>query len=307
MPQKWFECPDGGLIETQDCVALNGCRMGARCMSRPMLQKMARQRTWNGKPSVTQLLNGTYESMLKIREDYPEKPDGLIFSLLGTTVHTDLDKENGEGLLTEDDIGRLESDDGVTGLPDLVADEFGEVVLVDYKVSGSFKIAKALGLEYKLIESETEVYKQKAYIKDPDGGPTIVREKGQFKLTKLWDRNLAKQDCFEWVMQTNKYRLMLFEKKGIKVDKIIVQAIVRDGGTMSAKERGVVDRSYMIPIPILEDSVVSEYFNKKSLALLEAVAMDDWNEKCSVTETWGGRKCEEYCSVRHFCKFVNAK
>ncbi len=301
---KWFVCPDGGLIETEECVKQNGCRLHNRCMSRPALQQMSRNRMWDGKPSVTQLLIGTYEAMLRVTSDYLESPDSMVFSLLGTTVHNKLDQASGDGIMTEDDIGRIESDDGVTGLPDLITDEFNETVLMDYKVAGSFKVAKALGLEFDLVESASDVYKQKTYIKDKEGN-TIVREKGQPKMLKIWKQNISKQDCFEWSMQTNKYRVMVQQKKGIKIDKIVIQAFVRDGGTQASKERGVVNRSYLIPIPILPDEEIEAYFSKKRDDLISAVEQKDWHEKCSDTETWNGRKCQEYCSVRHYCKWIN--
>ncbi|GAI25908.1 unnamed protein product, partial [marine sediment metagenome] len=87
---------------------------------------MARQRLWTGKPSTTQLINGTRLELLKITTDYFIDPQKLAFALLGTKHHEDL--EDADFLVEE----KLEDKD-MTGIMDFWDDQ--EETLYDYKTS----------------------------------------------------------------------------------------------------------------------------------------------------------------------------
>ncbi len=295
-----FICPDGAEIEIRECIAK--CRLGARCLTKQTLFKLSEVRPWKGIPSVTQLLKGTYQAFLEITEDYAEDPNSMAFKLLGITVHAGLDTSV-SGTLSEDDMGRLISKDGISGLPDLYEEEDGKRILTDYKTSGSYKITKALGIAYTLQDSQTEVYKQKTVVTDPITKEKITRLKGEPKLLKVWKEDLSKQDCKDWVLQLNYYRLMM-EEAGFPIDMLRVQSIIRDGGLQVATTRGLDKLMYLIPIPILSNDEINDYFIPKKNDLLAALVANNWSTQCTDEETWEGRKCGNYCPVSKQCRYV---
>ena len=58
MPLTQFICPDKERVTISQCLSGN-CRMSNRCAPLGYLQLCARQRPWEGKASVTQLIDGT--------------------------------------------------------------------------------------------------------------------------------------------------------------------------------------------------------------------------------------------------------
>lgn len=287
MPLKWFICPDGQKIEVGDCLKEGGCRMNNRCATRSYLKLAAQERPWTGKPSTTQLIAGTLYAFLKLVKDYAVAPDSKAFMINGTNGHAKLE-EAGDG----DEYSKLEevfANSDISGISDVIEEELSIITLWDYKVSGSFKVQKALG--YKVVEEETdEVYK-------------TGKRKGEKKTTKILVYKPEIQDTFDWTMQENKYRIEYEKKSGKKIAKLKIQIIVRDGNTYIARQRGVFLNVYTINIPILEDSVVQEYFNKKKEDLFKALEQGHWNEICTKHENWDGLKCEKYCEVAEFCNY----
>ena len=297
MPLTKFVCPDGNTIDLQDC--LKQCRIKKRCLTKPTLIQLSKVREWKGTPSVTQLLNGTYQSFLRITKDYAENPDGMAYRLLGTTVHKGLEELEDDSMMVESsNVGS----DGISGTSDLVETEGNWNILTDYKTSGSYKVAKALGAYQTHEDSPTEVYKQKTAV--TINGQKITRLKGEPKIIKKWKFSLRRQDCKDWVLQLNKYRLD-FEEKGISIDEMRIQAIIRDGGTMNARNNGLDKNIYLIHIPFMHDDDVKSYFKEKKENLIAALERGDWDYKCSEEETWNGIKCERFCEVKEFCKFMN--
>lgn len=290
MPLKRFICPDGEQIDTELCLSHNGCRMDRRCMLWALLKEVSRQRVWTGKPSTTQLLKGTCQAYLELTEDYAVKPSDEMYKILGTKIHSRLETE-GHNQITEE---RLEWE-GITGIIDVLYEEDGQQVLADYKVSGSFPIARALGLKSKSIRSKTEKYKRKT----TSGGRVYLA--GEYKVEKEWYRDKESVDFGTWREQINFYRVML-EHVGFKIDRMVVQAIVRDGGTRAAVQYGVFGKSYLIDIPKINDLEIISYFKHKRDALLSALETKKTPAPCSAGESWGGRKCESFCSVSKFCK-----
>ena len=142
-----FVCKDGSKIELSKCLADNGCPFQSRCMTRPMLRCISEQREWKGVMSTTQGFKGTRQAYLEITQDYSIRPDDRVFMLLGTTVHGALEKKGDDVSLAELDL----SDEHGSVRPDLVETEGDTNILIDYKTSGSFIIAQALGL-YKVEE-----------------------------------------------------------------------------------------------------------------------------------------------------------
>jgi dimethylargininase len=56
--------------KTTECLKEGGCRMESRCATRSYLQLVRRERPWTGRPSTTQLIQGTMCSFLKLTRDY---------------------------------------------------------------------------------------------------------------------------------------------------------------------------------------------------------------------------------------------
>lgn len=124
---KYFICPDGEQVIIEDC--LKSCRMNDRhkCPDLPILERIASgRRTWTGTPSVTQLICGTCQAYLQIKNDYAVKPDDSVFAILGTAVHS----------LIEQDNDRTTSKTlRISGVPD----RYDDTQIIDYKVSGIYK------------------------------------------------------------------------------------------------------------------------------------------------------------------------
>ena len=141
--------------------------MGDRCATRSYLRLVSNERPWKGKPSTTQLINGTKLAFLKLTKDFARSPDDSAFMIHGTKGHGNLEA-------AEDDLSMLEEkftdDENDTGIADVIEMEFKKTILVDYKTSGSYKVAKALGFSviteatgeyhYKMVDKDTgEIYK----------------------------------------------------------------------------------------------------------------------------------------------------
>jgi hypothetical protein len=275
--RKGFVCPDGTLKTFEECLRDGGCP--SRCISRSSLKLMAIARPWTGKPSTTQLINGTMMEYLKIKHDYYENPQHNSYAILGTRVHGGLAS-------TDDEISILEEkleDDVSSGTLDFLEHENNIGVLGDHKVCGFYKVLRARGFFSQDVEAGE--YKT---------GP----KKGKPKFEKQWFQ--GKPDCFEWTMQLNRYR-MLVEKAGFKVDKMKIEATIRDFNS-SPREKG---RYILKPIEYFEvekwsDDFVQTFFNQKNKDLLFALE-NGWKIPCSERERWNDRRCEKYCSVAKFC------
>ena len=284
MPIRWFLCPDSGKTEIADCLKEGGCRMNSRCATPAYLRMAASDRPWTGKPSTTQLIQGTQCAFLKITKEYTVCPYDRAFMIHGTNAHNKLEGYGDDYSITEvklDGAGTPE-----TGIFDVLIQEDGKNVLVDYKTSGSYKVKIALG--WRVIDVETEgVYKS---------GP----RKGQPRTAKMLKRDDAWIDRDEWELQLNKYRIEI-EKRGYPVDEMRIQCIVRDGNTWMARSRGVLRNVYYFKIRWLDDDVVLAYFKRKREALFAALKAGDCESLCTAKENWGGIKCEKYCEVAEFC------
>jgi hypothetical protein len=284
---KNFICPDGQQIPIADCLKEGGCRMGDRCATRSFLRLAGKDRPWTGRPSTTMLIRGTMESFLRLTRDYATSPDGRAFMINGTKGHAVLEESTDEYSLLEE---KFDSPDvEITGISDVIETELGESILVDNKVSGSFKVAKALG--FKVVERPSgEFYKS-------------GKRKGQEKTIKELVRDEQYIDRWEWELQLNKYRIEAKKKLGIDISKLKIQCLVRDGGTFIARSRGVFRNIYYFRIATLLDGEVLEFFSQKKYDLERALENGRWDQPCSGKENWDGLKCARYCDVAEFCSF----
>jgi hypothetical protein len=309
---KWFNCPDGGFIEVPKCLTPNGCRVGERCMSLRNLLLIGNERVWTGTPSVTQLINGTRMAWLRLLVPYIVKPKQQMWPLLGTRVHTGLEDAPGSAGFKILEEVKLRNDI-CTGMADLYINENGVGLLSDTKVSGSYKVAKALGLTFEMMDHpEGEVYK-----KSGKWGKA-----GEVKQVKTWTENPNLADLYDWTLQLNMYRFMLekaqfrnindipdWARHGVGVDAIKIDCIVRDGNTSIAESRGIQEPHYLIKIPHLEDKEVVDYFEGKAIQLSKAITYghNDPPPRCSKLENWDGRRCAGYCEVAYACEAVDAE
>ena len=288
MPMVGFICDDGGRCTFEEC--FKECRLKGkinpvtgrpyvpcgRCLSVPTLRTLSKQREWNGKPSTTQLLRGTRESFLIITKDYYVRPYSLMFALLGTGTHAKI-----EGGMSMDDIGEERLDDGVsTGAFDYWSPEDGGT-LFDYKTYGSFVVAKHLGIGTK-----------KELIGHYKNG------KPRYQTVFTYDNH---KDMFDLAVQMNDYRIKLKKCLNKDTENMVCEVIVKDGGTYMAKNRGVTENAYIIPVNKISDRWVERYMRRKAGDLITALEKNKLPPPCRPREAWHGRKCDGFCPVREFC------
>jgi len=282
---EWFKCPDGKIIPVKDC--LQECRMEERCLTLPTLLLISEEREWNGVASTTQLLNGTMLEFLKLTQPYVVDPDKRAFMLAGTKHHAGLEEfANKLGLPAEIALN-IDRD-----IFDLLEPDNGGYTLTDYKLWGSFKVAKALGI--------VEVGKQP----DPSGATYKTSGRwgkaGDAKLVPVFQQMPQEADNWEAELQLNRYRIML-EERGIKINRMQLQVTVRDGGLAIAHSRGLTRNTYRIPIKMLDDGKVLSYFDDKAAKLAKALEQGSWDEPCNERECWDGVRCRDYCEVARNC------
>lgn len=289
MPYTKFICPDGFEIPIGEC--LTKCRLEGkvnpvtgkeyvpcgRCLSAPTLRKVAQQREWTGKPSTTQCLRGTREAYLMIKKDYAIDPKSMMFALLGTQTHANLETGISDG---EDGEKRL--DDGITtGAFDFWTPERGGT-LYDYKTYGSFVAAKAMGIGTKRVR--VGWYKN-----------------GRPRYKTILTYGNAKH-MFDLAVQMNDYRMKITHVLGKPVEHMVCEVIVRDGNTYMATNRGITENAYLIPVGKISDHWMKRYMEKKSDDLIKAVKTGKLPPPCKQRECWGGNKCKKFCAVSKWCK-----
>ena len=159
--------------------------------------------------------------------------------------------------------------------------------LGDFKVTRSFKLMRALGL-YKKDVATGEVYKPGA-------------RKGQPKTRKEFFTD-GVRFVLDWALQLNYYRLLL-ESQGLKVGRMVIQAMCRDYGLKVAAERGILGPVHLIPIRRISDRWIKTYMAEKEQRLAEALKANKLPKVCSAKERWHDRKCQDYCQVAGSCPY----
>lgn len=146
-------------------------------------------------------------------------------------------------------------------------------------------------LKNAITHGEFDLYEQE------NGIGTLTDRKvwGSYKVKKV----LSGDDA-DVKHQLNMYRLLI-EEVGFKVDKMQIEAIVRDGGTWMAKKQGVLQNHYLIPIERMSDDEVRLYFKTKSDELTKHLETGTLPRLCNPDEAWDGRRCEGYCPVAEYC------
>ena len=270
-----FTCPDGNTVSVNDCI--QKCKN--RCLTLPTLIMASKTRKWDGKTfSVTQLLQPTLQSYLKIK--YPEtiSPMGVLAAALGTSGHALLEGNMPEGFRGE---FRIKSKDGlITGQPDCIDVKNG--VLYDYKFVAAFSLARMLGMKQERYQHELL--------------------KGKNKGKKEWRVRWVpggEKDFHHYDEQLNMYRVLL-EDNGIKINKMILQVMAKESLAV-LKSLGLDRQAYLIEIPKKEDWLVRKFFDDKYKKLYYSLKNDVVPSICD--ETWNGRRCKDYCSVNAYCPY----
>jgi len=249
---------------------------------------VGQERVWQGIASTTQLINGTLQEFLKLTNDYAVDPDSRAFMIAGTQHHSGL-----EFIAKTLNLPSEVALSGDRDIFDLLEPEEDGYVLSDYKLWGSFKVAKALGM----TKTGTKP--------DPSGAVYLSNSKygskGSPKMVNVFAIVPENIDNWEAEYQLNRYRVKLKALCGLELRRLQLQVTVRDGGLAVARSRGITRNIYRIPVKRLDDSDVLGYFAYKDANLMQALAQGHWDTPCTQSETWEGNRCAEYCDVVGFC------
>lgn len=298
MPMTKFRCSDGSFIQIKECLKKQGCRMKSRCAFIPYLRFISEERPYQG-ISPSRAGTGPRKILLEQITDYAIDPDQRAWAAFGTATHKKLSIHKfTDNIIAEEPM----SDELMRGIPDALMedeDREGQYILGDYKTWGSFKVAKAKGIFKKTVE-----------ILDPKTGkPARFRSGkrvGQVKTRQEIGIDPDKIDLKGEELQLNRYRIF-FERAGFPVSKMAVQVITRDGKTMIAYSRGIMNTVYIIPIRRLPDEEVLEFYNDLSVEVNMAFTKG-WARKCNDFESWDGRRCEpQWCEVFFACQNMSKK
>jgi len=292
MPLKNFICPDGETIPIIECLTPNGCRMDTRCASMRTLQKAGHDRRWRLSPSCAG--NGPRLEYLKATVDYAATVESRVFAILGTGSHAELHKWD-DNVLSETKL----KDKDMEGTSDALesAEDAPGYLLIDAKTWGSYKVSKALGV---VQVEETILGEDKKPILFKTG-----KRAGQPKTKKVSVIDPTKIDMRDTELQLNRYRIF-WEQMGYPIHKMLVEAIVRDGGTAAAYSRKIDKRIYLIPVKRLENDEVLEYYRDLNQEIMDAFKTG-YARKCDMWESWDRRRCENFCNVRTACKEMSTK
>jgi hypothetical protein len=290
MPLKYFICPDGQQYDKDLCI-LGVCRMHNRCATLPYLKQVGEVRVWNGLPSTTQLLNGPREEYLRIKKDYAVHPYKKAFAALGTGVHSSLDTDDDWSFSEE----RLKDSIASGQFDRLEKQEDGSWWLIELKTYGSYKVNKALGLVAKKIPAFYPNGDPVLYVKSGSWGKAGTQKNETIFVAE------GEPDMDDLKLQLNRNRMLVESNLQIKVAKLKCFIIVRDGNTITARDRGITEECYYIDVPFIDDVEVNKYFSDKSSRLKHAVECDELPDYCSAKECWDDMKCKFYCDVKEFC------
>ena len=291
---RYFKCPDQQTQLIDECLKGN-CRMNKRCKPLPFLMLAGDTReVVPGEFSVTQLLNGTMENYLKIAEDHDIviNPSDRTFAVLGTSAHSKLEQKN-ENIISSEVSMSYPIALGITltGTADLIERQSnGELWLIDHKTSGSYKTGMAIGMSKYPVETG-EFYKS-------------GEKKGQPKTKNEYRINPDNINIDDWIRQVNMYRVMFEHKFKMKIDAVKIFNIVRDGGTIASKSRGIMENDYYIDIPLLPDGEIIDFYTEKAVELFGCIKNKTQPPTvCTAKERWDDMKCKRFCDVANHCKY----
>lgn len=316
--KKWFLLPDRELFEIESVLA---GKVAKAFDFAPIsfYQAIAAERRWDGVPHVTGLLNGTRQSVFCEYMDYAVDVENSVWAITGLTGHRNLERvENNEFSNREEKLVAL----GIQGTSDHTEEHDGVLCLVDSKFYGSYGVASKLGV-YEAGR------KQRV---DKNGNPEYYSKAGKWgkagdpKTDPVYKYDLAKGDNFDLIRQVNIYKILKEEQPGArKIGMLKAFIIPRDGGTQSARQRGVLKNLYFIKLPIEDETEVREFIveqrdklikamtdfaflaelpDKSQVAVVEAMKKSGLEipPPCNNRECWNGRRCQDFCPVKEACR-----
>lgn len=304
--------PDGSREPITDDLLENGSDMQRKwCPLSYLRMAVGKPRKeYKGTVGVTSCLNGMRQNFLKWKIKPDIDLDGSLYKIAGISSHSQLE----DWVPEKDEAEEWLRDGLVIGRSDLLEKNGEYNILVDNKFSGSYKVAKSLGIvEGEKIPLLDEFGNNVLYQKSGKG-----YKKGDPKMQKTWVEDPEKADVWEFAMQLNKYRRM-YEKRGVRIDEMRVFFGTRDGKVYTAYNRGVMRNLYYLEIPKIPDAEVDEFFDKKSEAidkmLTDTADIEGTPEEivaelkkreieipiCDERENWEGRRCENYCAFASAC------
>ena len=303
MPITKFRCSDGMFHPVKSCLKKRGCRMKSRCAFVPYLRFVSDERPYQG-ISPSRAGTGPRKILLEQTTNYAVDPDGRAWAASGVATHQKLSIHKfTDNILAEEPI----SDELMKGIPDALMedeDRDGMYLLGDYKNWGSFKVAKAKGIIKKTIE-----------ILDPKTGKPLRfktgKRAGQIKTRQEIAIDPSKIDLRGEEYQLNRYRIF-FEKAGFPISRMAIQVLTRDGKTMIAFSRGIMQTIYIIPIRRLPDKEVLDFYAELDREVKEAFKVK-WARKCNGFEAWDDgkgkyRRCEpQWCEVFFACQNMDKR
>jgi hypothetical protein len=77
--------------------------------------------------------------------------------------------------------------------------------------------------------------------------------------------------------------------------------IARDGGLVASLRSGVEGRTMMVDVPFLPNTEIQAYYTRKQDSWRHSQTSGELPAACDHIESWGGRKCADYCEVAHLC------
>jgi len=260
---------DNKPILFKDCWDNPRCKR--RCYSIAVLKRMAyseRAKKEPGKFSTTQILAPAYQNYLKMNNAWFDSPDNLIFMIFGSAAHYFLEKDAPNCLQEE-----YFEDEICSGIVDCY--DGSSKTLIDYKFLGKYKI----------------------------------------KLMKI-----SLDNADDYIRQVNRYATLL-RGKGFPVEKIELHAFCRDFRNREyeeeLKKEGKLDKKgnpYIViapctqfDVPLIPDKENNEYFLSRKKILIDYLSGGSLEKKCPDKETWGYKRCYNYCPVNSFCEFYNKK
>lgn len=297
MPATKFRCPDGQFIEIKQCLQSGGCRFKIRCALLPYLRFISEEREWKGL-TPSRAGTGPRKILLEQTTEYIIDPNKRVWAVFGMVTHFKLSIHKFTyNVLSEEPM----SDEEMRGIPDaLQEDEWreGSYILGDYKTWGSFKVAKAQGV-VKIDEP----------ILGADGKPLVFKSgkrKGQQKTKQKFLIDPNKIDLRAEEYQLNRYRIF-FEKCNFPISEMWLQVTPRDGGTIAAFSRHIMNNLYMIPVRRLPDSEVLIFYAILQTEVNEAFKTG-WARRCNAFESWEGRRCKvDQCEVYWHCQDLDKR
>jgi len=237
---------------------------------------------------VTDLNNSARYNKLMKETDFIVDLDSSFYRVMGVASHSALEKRG--GVHSEFKLEMVVDKTRITGTADLVVEGQGGVVIIDYKILGSYSVTKLFGM-----------YQTDEVILEPDGTPAVYKsgeKKGQRKTRKVWLRDESKRDIKNYLRQLNIYGLMYKDMTGIDVVGLKLFVGVRDGGTEAARSRGIMRNTYLIELPVGPEEKVLAFIRDRiaqNSLPLEACPI------CTEEESWGGNRCKGYCPVALEC------